>query len=457
MTSQPCSQIDEEIFVVAQQLQEVQAYLDSQKGKRRADGSPKDGQDVIREHYEELRRYLRSLEDKKLATSIALAVDSDSRVIAALTREEAQASNDRRLAIRMSERDDDPDASTMESEVEQPNAVGEPQSSDDECVAGPSMTYRERQALELEKSAATETQCCVCYESFYTHKVTRLDCNHKYCNDCLKDLFRRATKDSTLFPPRCCRMPIHLELVQKHMSETEISDFRSAEIEFATTDRTYCCNASCGKFILPRNITAGRAQCPHCRSDTCAMCKNSFHTDDCVEDADLQATLALASTQGWQRCFRCRALVDLGIGCYHITYCKDSPPLLPTSTDLPIQTGANVELSFATSAAFSGRLVNASYGPRKDSSPERRKSWTVRLKRPCHLRSVNNGLDRCRKTCDIITNVNIPEDSAVLKVQGGRYSNVSSVEPATEIIFLSVAIAISKFVRVAGAIAFKAA
>ncbi|EHA19664.1 hypothetical protein ASPNIDRAFT_179760 [Aspergillus niger ATCC 1015] len=321
MTSQPCSQIDEEIFVVAQQLQEIQAYLDSQKGKRRADGSPKDGQDIIREQYEELRTYLRSLEDKKLATSIALAVDSDSRVIAALTREEAQASDDRRLAIRMSVRDDDPDSLTMESEVEQPNAVGEPQSSDDECVAGPSMTYRERQALELEKSAATETQCCVCYESFYTHKVTRLDCNHKYCNDCLKDLFRRATKDSTLFPPRCCRMPIHLEIVQKHMSETEISDFRSAEIEFATTDRTYCCNASCGKFILPHNITAGRAQCPHCRSDTCAMCKNSFHTDDCVEDADLQATLALASTQRWQRCFRCRALVDLGIGCYHIT-CK---------------------------------------------------------------------------------------------------------------------------------------
>ncbi|KAI2965581.1 hypothetical protein CBS147343_3065 [Aspergillus niger] len=433
MTSQPCSQIDEEIFVVAQQLQEIQAYLDSQKGKRRADGSPKDGQDIIREQYEELRTYLRSLEDKKLATSIALAVDSDSRVIAALTREEAQASDDRRLAIRMSVRDDDPDSLTMESEVEQPNAVGEPQSSDDECVAGPSMTYRERQALELEKSAATETQCCVCYESFYTHKVTRLDCNHKYCNDCLKDLFRRATKDSTLFPPRCCRMPIHLEIVQKHMSETEISDFRSAEIEFATTDRTYCCNASCGKFILPHNITAGRAQCPHCRSDTCAMCKNSFHTDDCVEDADLQATLALASTQRWQRCFRCRALVDLGIGC------------------------ANVEPSFATSAAFSGRLVNASYGPRKDSSPERWKSWTVRLKRPCHLRSVNNGLDRCRKICDIITSVNIPEDSAVLKVQGGGYSNVSSVEPATGIIFLSAAIAISNFVRVADAIAFKAA
>ncbi|RAH55205.1 hypothetical protein BO85DRAFT_470556 [Aspergillus piperis CBS 112811] len=315
--SQSCNHMDDEIYAVAQQLQELQEYLDSQKGKCRAD----DNEDYLQVFGQELRAHKRSLEDNKLASSIAVAVHSDSQVIATITREEAQASDDRRLAIRINERNDDSNSSTTDCAVEQPQAATEPQSSDDECIAGPSMTYRERQALELEKSAATETRCCVCYESFFAHKMKQLDCNHNYCDDCLKDLFLRATKDSTLFPPRCCRMPIHLEAVQEHMSQTEMSDFKSAEIEFSTTDRTYCSNTSCGKFILPQNITAGRAECPHCNLNTCAMCKKAFHIDDCVEDTDLQATLALASAQGWQRCFRCRALVDLGFGCYHIT-CK---------------------------------------------------------------------------------------------------------------------------------------
>ncbi|OJZ90959.1 hypothetical protein ASPFODRAFT_124545 [Aspergillus luchuensis CBS 106.47] len=326
--SQSCSHMDDEIYVVAQQLQELQEYLDSRKGKCRAD----DNEDYLQAFDQELRAHLRSLEDNKLASSIAVAVHSDSQVIATITREEAQASDDRRLAIRINERNDDSNSSTTDCAVEQLQAATEPQSSDDECIAGPSMTYRERQALELEKSAATETRCCVCYESFFAHKMKQLDCNHNYCDDCLKDLFLRATKDSTLFPPRCCRMPIHLEAVQEHMSQTEMSDFKSAEIEFSTTDRTYCSNTSCGRFILPQNITAGRAECPHCNLNTCAMCKKAFHIDDLPKDGNGASVAGLSST--W---------------------------------------GANAALSFATSAVFNGRRANALLGTREDYSPERQK------------------------------------------------------------------------------------
>ncbi|GKZ23922.1 hypothetical protein AbraIFM66951_009142 [Aspergillus brasiliensis] len=233
---EPFSQLEEEIFAITQQLWEVEEYLKSQKGKCRADERPVDNQTFLRESQEELRAHLRLLEDKKLSTSIALAVDSDRLVLAALAREEAQASDDRRLAIRLSEKNDDADLSATDSDVEQPQAACEPQASDDDCVAGPSMTFRERQAQELEKIAATETRCSVCYESYFAHKVTQLKCKHTYCDNCLKDLFLRATKDSTLFPPRCCREPIHLESAQLLMSETEISEFKCAEIEFSTTD-----------------------------------------------------------------------------------------------------------------------------------------------------------------------------------------------------------------------------
>ncbi|GKZ30601.1 hypothetical protein AbraIFM66950_009681 [Aspergillus brasiliensis] len=170
---EPFSQLEEEIFAITQQLWEVEEYLKSQKGKCRADERPDDNQTFLRESQEELRAHLRLLEDKKLSTSIALAVDSDRLVLAALAREEAQASDDRRLAIRLSEKIDDADLSATDSDVEQPQAACEPQASDDDCVAGPSITFRERQAQELEKMAVTETRCCVCFESYFAHK-TRL-------------------------------------------------------------------------------------------------------------------------------------------------------------------------------------------------------------------------------------------------------------------------------------------
>lgn len=42
---------------------------------------------------------------------------------------------------------------------------------------------------------------------------------------------------------------------------------------------------------------------------------------DCPEDFGLEATLEEAERQGWRRCYKCRALVELTVGCRHIT-CK---------------------------------------------------------------------------------------------------------------------------------------
>jgi hypothetical protein len=124
------------------------------------------------------------------------------------------------------------------------------------------------------------------------------NCSHIYCADCLKSLFLRATKDQSLFPPRCCREAIPLLLVEADMSEHELIEFESAAIEFTTTDRTYCSNIGCGKFIPPSRITADQAECAVCNSSTCTMCKETYHHDDCASDPALQATLSLASKRG---------------------------------------------------------------------------------------------------------------------------------------------------------------
>ncbi|KAL5341994.1 hypothetical protein BJX70DRAFT_11714 [Aspergillus crustosus] len=189
------------------------------------------------------------------------------------------------------------------------------------------MTYTQWHEEGLRRSK-TQVQCCVCYDRFPLHDVICLNCTHIYCAECLKNLFLRAMNDQSLFPPRCCREPISLLLVQANMSEQELLKFESAKIEFNTTDRTYCGNLECGKFIPPSGIVADKADCAFCSSATCAIYKNYYHEDDCASDPALQATLSLASREGWQRCFSCRALVQLGIGCYHIMYAFDNSVLV---------------------------------------------------------------------------------------------------------------------------------
>ncbi|PWY83654.1 hypothetical protein BO94DRAFT_586714 [Aspergillus sclerotioniger CBS 115572] len=296
----PRSAFDDEIDALSQQIEDVESHRDSCKGEDRGDGSRPDHELAVEAYLDEMKRQLSFLADKKLAVSIASAVYTDSR------------ENDENDSL---------DQPIVHDSAEHSSVMNEAPDTDEECIAGPSMTCPQRQDEKLEKLPQNKLQCCVCYDCYHPHQTHRLSCKHIYCRYCLKDLFLKAAKDQSLFPPRCCRQLIPLDAVQTAMSEAELAEFKRSEVEFSTIDRTYCSNRACGRFIPPCDIAVDRAQCSYCGSATCSACKNTFHTDDCVEDTALQATLALATSENWQRCFSCRAIVSLAVGCYHIT-CK---------------------------------------------------------------------------------------------------------------------------------------
>ncbi len=53
---------------------------------------------------------------------------------------------------------------------------------------------------------------------------------------------------------------------------------------------------------------------------TCAICKAASHgNQDCPKDEATAAVLEAAREAGWTRCYRCRAVVELTQGCYHMT------------------------------------------------------------------------------------------------------------------------------------------
>ena len=326
---------DDEVVGLLHQLEEIDLFNGNQKGKGRAD-EPLDIDLAVTAFQDEVQAHIGFLNDLKLAHSIGHAVYMDGSAIAGITQGELQAHRDRRLALTLSVDDPElrnPPRGTVHSlshELHIPEGLlseeGHGDRDSDENKGGPSKTYAERQKEAMEKLSRPKLQCCTCFESFQSSDIIRLPCDHLYCTDCLKSLFMRATKDEQLFPPRCCRQHIPLSLIDQTMTAEEKDAFHSAEIEFSTADRTYCSNIDCGRFITPSNISSYEAQCQYCGSLTCTICKSACHFDDCPEDTALQGILELASNQGWQRCFSCKAMVELTTGCYHMTY--DLFPLL---------------------------------------------------------------------------------------------------------------------------------
>jgi hypothetical protein len=180
----------------------------------------------------------------------------------------------------------------------------------------------EDNGAESSASAASRVSyvtCTACLENTRSYDAAQVPCDHQYCRTCLQDLFRASIMDDSLFPPKCCRQMIPADSVRTHLTRDLVRQYENKKIEYETPDRTYCFAPFCSTFIRVKNIAKERATCPACHRVTCTMCKAKAHRGDCPADTGLQLVLTTANENGWQRCYRCRRVVELDIGCNHIT------------------------------------------------------------------------------------------------------------------------------------------
>lgn len=184
----------------------------------------------------------------------------------------------------------------------------------------------ETHLAEVSATAASgeneDADCVSCEDRFRVGEVFQAPCSHYYCNGCLEQLHASAMRDETLYPPRCCRHPMPWEAVRSRLSDRLASNFetRKEELDTNPTDRTYCSGPDCQVFIGPDAIVGDLATCPACNRNTCKTCKAAMHDGDCPQDEALQQTLELAREEGWGRCGQCKRIVELTVGCFHMTY-----------------------------------------------------------------------------------------------------------------------------------------
>ncbi|KAG9311554.1 hypothetical protein JVU11DRAFT_7759 [Chiua virens] len=161
--------------------------------------------------------------------------------------------------------------------------------------------------LWLRPASLTGHDCVICQDPIRGAEI-RAPCGHYYDIECITDLFQSATRDETLYPPRCCRQNIPLlkfDLTSRKRSSRWSSKNRPRPLsEGAFSSKIYTCPA------------------PGCGKQTCGKCRVQ-HSGDwthvCRPDADATQVLELSRASGWARCPGCSQMIELHIGCFHMT------------------------------------------------------------------------------------------------------------------------------------------
>lgn len=213
----------------------------------------------------------------------------------------------------------------------------------------------ERETEIKSKSDLTEAtkECAICLEkTFPSDLVCQKECGHQFCYNCLSQ-FVETEISAGKVPVRCpqfgcfrfignndCRRLVSLRAFDKYSS-------RLAEATVSNLEKVYCpflgCSAMMCKNVedLPNRNAASSssstrggqrdssAECMECHRLFCVDCRVPWHADlTCQQyqklppgerDAEDRMLFQLANDQTWKRCRKCRSLIILGEGCFHIT------------------------------------------------------------------------------------------------------------------------------------------
>ncbi|OJD21929.1 hypothetical protein ACJ73_06728 [Blastomyces percursus] len=323
--------------------QDVADVFESRKGKQ-AEGEVQDAELALQLWQGELTECLVFLSDRQMAKSMGRAVERDECAIAAIVQEEDTAINDRRMALNLGGGVDgqhvprlhrrhrrELDEKTLQR-LSKLNIDGVRDHGDDDKGHFPEESKSEsfkvnptsqadnsKRAADGAQSEIARFDCTSCMESKVFFDIIETSCSHYYCRECIRTLFEQSFTDESLFPPRCCREPISLSQVGGFLGRQLAERFQEKLVEFNDANRMYCSNPVCSIYLPAKTFELNAVTCASCQHTTCVLCKKTAHSGPCVDEKAEDALLDLIQTEKWQQCFKCRSVVELRSGCYHIT------------------------------------------------------------------------------------------------------------------------------------------
>ena len=177
--------------------------------------------------------------------------------------------------------------------------------------------------LATDRRRLPSAPCIACGDTINGRYYVKAPCDHFYDLQCITDLIRHAITDESLFPPRCCKqaLPTHLFNSLIPSDVREAFEKKSAEFSTPTKDRRYCPRPTCSSFLGSAQALGRSVTCPSCKAAACTHCRKAAHPGRqfCEPDDDTAVVSGLIKENNWQRCPECHAVVELTLGCNHIT------------------------------------------------------------------------------------------------------------------------------------------
>ena len=98
-------------------------------------------------------------------------------------------------------------------------------------------------------------------------------------------------------------------------------DAKRVELDVPAANRIYCPRPTCSVFLGgSESSNNSDLVCGECGTSVCPQCRQPSHSgENCSENAGTLAMRELARTERWQTCPGCKAIVELEVGCYHMT------------------------------------------------------------------------------------------------------------------------------------------
>lgn len=85
-------------------------------------------------------------------------------------------------------------------------------------------------------------------------------------------------------------------------------------------ERLYCASSRCLAFMGAIEHDQLTSICTRCSTEVCTRCRREAHTSliACRPSQDDAEIISVGQREGWQRCYSCRAMVELTEGCNHM-------------------------------------------------------------------------------------------------------------------------------------------
>nr|XP_043623152.1 uncharacterized protein LOC122594931 [Erigeron canadensis] len=204
------------------------------------------------------------------------------------------------------------------------------------------------QATKFAENASGKTlqeECSICFESIYRGQMFTVNkCLHRYCFSCMRKHVEATLLQGML--PACphdkCKSDLEIESCKKFLDQKlyDIMSLRVKEASIPPTEKVYCPFSNCSALMSKTEVqeytatsssaAQGMRKCVKCRRRFCINCNVIWHENVTCTDylkyfanqSSSEAKLkSLATRNQWRQCDKCKNMVELAQGCYHI-YCR---------------------------------------------------------------------------------------------------------------------------------------